>query len=192
LNNTRFYVYLWSDPANNIPRYVGKGAGKRAWDHIQDKSSARISYLLKKRHASGYVCIPQIIWLDSEAEAYEFEKLLIAEIGRLDLGTGTLFNCTDGGDGARGLNSDARRRQGLSSSRVQKGRPFTEEHRANCNASAARRSAALHGVTVQHWTSLSKCERRKMTSTRYNRFKAQEKRLRNHVSFIRSLQGSSK
>ena len=32
-----FYVYLYLDPENLDPFYVGKGKGKRVWDHLKMK-----------------------------------------------------------------------------------------------------------------------------------------------------------
>src|SRR5262249_9863732 len=39
---------------------------------------------------------------DTEAAAFRYEKTLILKYGRRDLGTGTLCNLTDGGEGAAG------------------------------------------------------------------------------------------
>src|SRR6266404_7788567 len=98
----RFYTYVWCDPKDKTPRYVGKGCKQRVWVHIERPSNTRYSRLLSKRHKEGYICIPKIIWVNNEAEALELEILLIAAIGREDLGKGTLFNLTDGGDGVSG------------------------------------------------------------------------------------------
>lgn len=98
----RFYTYLWCDPKDKTPRYVGKGCKQRVWDQIQAiQPNTQTTRMLKKRFDEGFICIPKIIWVDSEAEAFELEKLLISEIGRQDLGQGPLFNHTDGGAGGR-------------------------------------------------------------------------------------------
>jgi len=93
----KWYVYLWRDPQDNIPRYVGKGQENRVWDHIQKSSATYYSRLLKKRYRDGYICLPQLIWVNTEKEAYELETLLIQTIGRKDRGEGPLLNNTDGG-----------------------------------------------------------------------------------------------
>ncbi len=31
----RFYVYLWKDPKDGTPRYVGKGQDSRVWYHLE-------------------------------------------------------------------------------------------------------------------------------------------------------------
>ena len=36
----RFYVYVYSDPRNNQPFYIGKGIGNRAFAHLGDKSES--------------------------------------------------------------------------------------------------------------------------------------------------------
>jgi hypothetical protein len=47
----------------------------------------------------------------TENEAFEKEKELIKEYGRRDLGTGTLCNLTDGGDGVRGFTYTEKHRE---------------------------------------------------------------------------------
>jgi len=72
------YVYAWYD--EDEVRYIGKGRGGRAYRH---------PFLNVQIVASN---------LTSD-EACNFEKLLIAAIGRADLGQGPLVNTTNGGDG---------------------------------------------------------------------------------------------
>jgi hypothetical protein len=86
MNNYYTYAYLRED---GTPYYIGKGKGKRAWDkrhrvHLPTDMS-RIQII--KDHLTN-----------DEAKTLEIE--LIAKYGRKDLGTGILYNQTDGGDGA--------------------------------------------------------------------------------------------
>lgn len=97
-------VYLYRDPKTLTPRYVGVGkTEKRAWEHVRPK--AKTNKLLKnmicKRIKEGFTVEPEITHLGhSDYElAKQIEIIQIAKYGRLDLGTGTLFNHTDGGDG---------------------------------------------------------------------------------------------
>lgn len=104
-----FYSYLWLRE-DGTPLYVGKGTGKRAY--------VRGSHHLRPPKDKSLILIfPQ----DSEAEAIQSEKDLIALFGRKDLGTGILRNFTDGGDGVSGLKhtEDAKRRMSVG----HKGRP---------------------------------------------------------------------
>src|SRR5271167_4935549 len=101
-SSIRNYVYLWRDPKNGIFRYVGKGVDDRVWFHLTQSCDSHISKMLRKRNREGFVCLPSLIWVNSDKEACELEILLIAEIGRQDLGKGPLFNLTDGGDGQAG------------------------------------------------------------------------------------------
>jgi hypothetical protein len=78
------YIYLREDGS---PYYVGKGSGRRAFartpGHNPPKDVNRIL----------------ISDLSDENTAFEIESFLIAFWGRKDLGTGTLINITDGGEG---------------------------------------------------------------------------------------------
>ena len=92
MNNTYYvYAYLRED---GTPYYIGKGIGQRAWKHVKrdpthpPKDTNRI-VLLKEQL--------------SETDAFDIEKQLISQYGRIDIGTGILRNRTDGGEGARGI-----------------------------------------------------------------------------------------
>jgi len=100
---TKFYAYIWFDPKDDMPRYVGKGISTRPFVHLQESSQTRLSYMLRKRRSEGFDLEPLMIPATSEEHAFHLEKMLIATIGRLDLGLGTLFNKTDGGDGPSGI-----------------------------------------------------------------------------------------
>lgn len=71
----------------------------RPLNHFKASSKTRIGYLLRKRRNEGYNPQPIVIEASSDADAIEMEMLLIAMIGREDLGTGSLFNLTGGGEG---------------------------------------------------------------------------------------------
>ena len=86
------YVYQYLR-ADGTPYYIGKGHGKRAWEHFRGevlppKDPARVQIVL-----DGL----------TDSEALDLEQNLIRKFGRVDLGTGCLRNRTDGGDGTAGL-----------------------------------------------------------------------------------------
>lgn len=81
----QFYTYTYLSK-HDVPYYVGKGQGKRAYTteqgHIPPKDRSKI----------------QISYFEGEDIALAFEMYLIDFWGRQDLGTGVLRNRTDGGD----------------------------------------------------------------------------------------------
>ena len=96
-------TYVYFDPKDHTPRYVGKGASVgRARSHLRRSTNPQLGTMIKKRIADGFAVLPTIIEAECLADAAEMEMLLIALIGREDLQTGSLFNKTDGGDGGIG------------------------------------------------------------------------------------------
>ena len=104
------YVYAYLRKSDNSPYYIGKGKGQRAW------------------HGSHNVSIPKdkskIVIIESnltDLGACAIERRLIRWYGRKDLGTGTLYNRTDGGEGASGVILSQERKQQISA--FHSGRP---------------------------------------------------------------------
>jgi hypothetical protein len=102
-----FYVYVYRDPRptkDNQPVYVGKGTGDRDISHWAKGSHNKpfqdfISHLKQR----GLVAVCQRVFeTEDEQEAFAKERELITLYGRRDIGTGTLFNRTDGGEGVAG------------------------------------------------------------------------------------------
>jgi hypothetical protein len=102
-----FYVYVYRDPRplkKDQPVYVGKGTGDRDISHWSKGSHNKpfqdfISHLKQR----GLVATCERVFETSlETEAFAKEIELIALYGRRNTGTGTLFNLTDGGEGATG------------------------------------------------------------------------------------------
>ena len=93
-----FYVYVFKDGSK--PIYVGYGCNTRWRDHFSKRTNPHLNRWLKLYPETLPEFVAEGKTLD-EAKALEIQ--LIAKFGRLDRGTGSLFNHTDGGDGASGL-----------------------------------------------------------------------------------------
>ena len=108
------YVYVLCR-SDGTPFYVGKGAGKRCFDHeAEARNSERLTHKLNVIRAMtrrGEV-IQYCIESDSssEAEALARERYLISLIGRHDQQRGPLTNQTDGGEGASNPSEESRER----------------------------------------------------------------------------------
>ncbi len=103
----KFYVYSWSDEAG-VVRYIGKGSGSRATDHLADaraynergkKTRSRFVRLLAASLRQGQAFTHDVLCDGlGEEEAYALEITLISEHKRLEEG-GTLYNLDVGGSG---------------------------------------------------------------------------------------------
>jgi hypothetical protein len=87
----RFYTYAYLRE-DRTPYYIGKGKGNRAYRKRKDginppKDKLRIIFLKQNL---------------TEEEAFKHEIYMIAVFGRKDLGTGILYNKTNGGEGSSG------------------------------------------------------------------------------------------
>jgi hypothetical protein len=101
----KVYVYLYRDPKNNVPVYVGKGTAYRAWSHLGRTHNPRLRNLINKRTKEGFDILPEFLGffeVDENESAFNLERDTIAKYGRTDNKTGSLFNGTDGGEGGMG------------------------------------------------------------------------------------------
>lgn len=96
-----FYVYVYRDPLDGTPVYVGKGRGNRAISHtwLKSRTNDRLGKLVVNRAEQGHAMEPEIVARCSEENALLIEQALIKYFGRAELGEGPLCNSTDGGDG---------------------------------------------------------------------------------------------
>ena len=98
-----YYVYMYLD-LDNVPFYIGKGKGKRYYvsGHLHKNNT---NFFLKNKIRKVGTKNVKIHFLHeniTEEEAFRQEKYWIKYYGRRDLGTGTLCNLTDGGEGESG------------------------------------------------------------------------------------------
>ena len=124
------YAYLRED---RTPYYIGKGTGNRIYSTNRiikpPKDKSRIIYLKQNL---------------TETEAFRHEIYMISVFGRKDLGTGILYNMTNGGDGSSGWVPSEEYRKKMSEAKkgkthsedskkkmsvAQKGKTLSEEHR---------------------------------------------------------------
>jgi hypothetical protein len=81
----KYYVYQLKDPNTNLPFYIGKGSGDRAWLHNEFKDGNNNPYkdrYIKKLHQAGVEPIVDIIkYFIDEISAYEYEEQLTESIG---------------------------------------------------------------------------------------------------------------
>ena len=100
-NLNKFYVYQYTAPeAPDRVVYVGKGCGRRAWEHLGAAENIQLFDWLCELQQKGTEIEPQMVSENlSQIEALTLEKTLVERYGRLDLGTGTLFNRSSGGPG---------------------------------------------------------------------------------------------
>ena len=96
----RFYVYVLCRP-NGKPFYVGKGSGRRIFDHDaearRDCACYKCRVIRKIWRNGGEIVRYTVFTTDDEDTAYAYEAELIAMHGRSNLTNGT-----DGGIGGRG------------------------------------------------------------------------------------------
>lgn len=113
-----------------MPFYVGKGHGKRCEFHLDEakyysnRKSLKLNKIRKLMSLGLKPIITKVEENVSDADAIEFECLLIAEMR--DIGI-PLTNMTEGGDGAKGYKHTEENKR-LASER-QKNRVMTEEHK---------------------------------------------------------------
>jgi group I intron endonuclease len=130
MNNYYTYAYLRED---GTPYYIGKGKGKR----IHDKTRT-VNLPPKERR----VLLKQNL---TEDEAFNHEIYMIAVFGRKDLGTGILYNKTNGGEGLSG-------------------KIFTEEHKKKIGEETKKKwnNGCFNEQSYEKWRNAAKGEKNNM------------------------------
>jgi hypothetical protein len=179
-NDFYTYAYLRED---GTPYYIGKGRGKRAYTkqgrnvHLPPKD--RI--LLLKTNLT-------------EEEAFKHEIYMIALYGRKDLGTGILYNFTDGGEGPSNPSDEIREamRERMLGNKLSQGKKRSEQHKKRISEALTGRtilgetrkklSEALTGRTVSGETRKKLSEARKRG--RFESFETKRKRAKHRMKPI--------
>lgn len=98
----KYYVYMYLH--NDIPRYIGKGYGRRyrVQEHLYDNTQN----IVFKRFLNKYfndIEVKFLIENVSDEEAKYWERFYIATIGRKINNSGPLLNLSAGGEGTAGI-----------------------------------------------------------------------------------------
>ena len=105
---SKYYIYFHVDPRDNMPKYVGKGSGKRAWEFGKSRRNLKHSRWVKKLESKGLKPIVIIgNRFESEEECFKAEIADIAFFRKLGI---DLKNITNGGDGVRLTKKDILKR----------------------------------------------------------------------------------
>ena len=155
VNPNRFYTYAYLRE-DKTPYYIGKGQGKRIYSKQRNikppKDKSRIIFLKKNL---------------TETEAFRHEIYMIDVFGRKDLGTGILYNMTNGGDGSSGYFPSEETRRKLSE--AHKGKTLSEETRRKIGEAGKGNTYSL-GKTASEET------KRKMSEVRKGKTFSEEHR----------------
>ena len=129
----RYYTYIHYRGDNNKPFYIGKGINARVrrqrnnrwWKHIVN--------------AHGYTYEILAYW-DTEAEAFEHEKLLIECFRKMGY---QLVNTSDGGEGASGYRHTEESKEKIAE--ANRGNVFSEERKQKISKALMGNKNSLGG-----------------------------------------------
>jgi len=109
-----YYVYLLIDPTTSQPFYVGKGKGRRMYDHfrLRNRLSNMLlrNKILKIERSGENIIYEKYIEDVDEPTAFDNEVTLIQKWGRKVDGSGILCNVSSGGEGNSSSWTEERKR----------------------------------------------------------------------------------
>jgi hypothetical protein len=101
-----YYTYVLTDPRTNLPFYIGKGKARRMYQHKNNALSETYKHkyelhdFINEIICEGYdIVYVKVLSNVSEQEAIDEERKLIDRYGRINNGTGILYNRVAGGSG---------------------------------------------------------------------------------------------
>lgn len=192
-----FYVYALYDPRTNIPFYVGKGKGRRCYDHNSEndkKPNPKKRELINAIQADGFILTVKFIEKDlEENEAFMVETAWIRNLGRMDENAGPLFNLTNGGEGTSGYKHSEKTKQKMRErmtghivsketrqklSQVSKGNK-SWAGKTHSEETKRKQSAALKGrvLSEEHKRNISKAKQNISRETKQKLSQAAKKRI---------------
>jgi hypothetical protein len=124
--NKNYYTYVFINPIDNKPFYIGKGIDQRYLQHFREiayKKSTnkhKTNTIKKIIKSNNDVIIDIIFTSNNEEECFNKEIELIKLYGRRNNKTGILTNLTEGGDGSSGREILEETRTKISNTRKQK------------------------------------------------------------------------
>lgn len=100
------FIYIWKD-AQGVPFYVGLTNSTR---RTNPKNSPKRNWLCQKKldEVGRQHVIVELRFVDAIVDGQELERKLIAEYGRIQMGTGTLTNLKPGGEGIGGMSEESK------------------------------------------------------------------------------------
>jgi hypothetical protein len=179
---TQFYTYLWLRE-DGTPYYVGKGSGRRAFIMSSHRVNCpRIGNTVDRNRilVQSY---------KTERESFRAERFLISLYGRMDIGTGCLRNCSDGGEGASGFRSTPERNQKLRTANLgKKHSPATLIKLRECHLGVRLPAETRRKMSIaRSGIPLSKEHREKLSRHAKNR--SPEHRAKLGAAISRAMQG---
>lgn len=99
------FVYIWKH--NNIPFYIGMTKNFGRTNPLNSGGRGWLCKQMLDRVGRASVTV-EVRAIDNLEDAQKLERALIAEYGRIQLGTGPLTNLKPGGDGGHGMSAEGR------------------------------------------------------------------------------------
>lgn len=157
LDSTTYYVYVLARPNTRV-FYVGKGRGRRVFDHEREARSDchchKCNVIRKIWKQGGQVQRYTVFTTNDEAEAYTHEAELIALYG-----LGTLTNRDTGGQGGKKPNADTLARNRASCTTPEERARRSAQSKANW-ADPVIRERMIEGSRKTHQATASTPEAR--------------------------------